>query len=124
MQLGMIGLGRMGANMVRRLIHNAHSCGVFDPLATSGRRVRQRSSDRHGILGGVGESAGEAASTSANGAGGDCGRNYRRTCASPGNARHPDRGRQLLLRRRYPSSPKLTLRKIHYGDVLAQTRLP
>jgi 6-phosphogluconate dehydrogenase len=30
MQLGMIGLGRMGANMVRRLIHNGHNCGVFD----------------------------------------------------------------------------------------------
>ena len=30
MQLGMIGLGRMGANMVRRLIKNAHRCVVFD----------------------------------------------------------------------------------------------
>ena len=30
MQLGMIGLGRMGANMVRRLINNGHSCVVFD----------------------------------------------------------------------------------------------
>jgi 6-phosphogluconate dehydrogenase len=30
MQLGMIGLGRMGANMVRRLIHKGHSCVVFD----------------------------------------------------------------------------------------------
>jgi 6-phosphogluconate dehydrogenase len=30
MQLGMIGLGRMGANMVRRLILKGHSCVVFD----------------------------------------------------------------------------------------------
>ena len=30
MQLGMIGLGRMGANMVRRLIGSGHSCVVFD----------------------------------------------------------------------------------------------
>jgi len=30
MQLGMIGLGRMGANMVRRLIKNGHTCVVFD----------------------------------------------------------------------------------------------
>jgi 6-phosphogluconate dehydrogenase len=30
MQLGMIGLGRMGANMVRRLIRNGHDCAVFD----------------------------------------------------------------------------------------------
>src|SRR5499427_2229649 len=30
MQLGMIGLGRMGANMVRRLIRNGHECVVYD----------------------------------------------------------------------------------------------
>jgi 6-phosphogluconate dehydrogenase len=30
MQLGMIGLGRMGANMVRRLIGGGHTCVVFD----------------------------------------------------------------------------------------------
>ena len=30
MQLGMIGLGRMGSNMVRRLIRKGHDCTVFD----------------------------------------------------------------------------------------------
>ena len=30
MQLGMVGLGRMGANMVRRLIRAGHNCVVFD----------------------------------------------------------------------------------------------
>jgi 6-phosphogluconate dehydrogenase len=30
MQLGMIGLGRMGANMVRRLVGGGHECVVFD----------------------------------------------------------------------------------------------
>ena len=30
MQLGMIGLGRMGGNMVRRLIKGGHECVVFD----------------------------------------------------------------------------------------------
>jgi len=30
MQTGMIGLGRMGANMVRRLIRKGHSCVVFN----------------------------------------------------------------------------------------------
>jgi 6-phosphogluconate dehydrogenase len=30
MQLGMIGLGRMGANMARRLIRHGHECVVFD----------------------------------------------------------------------------------------------
>ena len=38
MQLGMIGLGRMGANMVRRLLKNGHECTVFDmsPDAVAG----------------------------------------------------------------------------------------
>jgi 6-phosphogluconate dehydrogenase len=30
MQLGMIGLGRMGGSMVRRLLHGGHTCVVFD----------------------------------------------------------------------------------------------
>ncbi len=30
MQLGMVGLGRMGANMVRRLLKDGHQCVVFD----------------------------------------------------------------------------------------------
>ena len=30
MQIGMIGLGRMGANMVRRLLKGGHECVVFD----------------------------------------------------------------------------------------------
>src|SRR5262249_11261747 len=33
MQLGMIGLGRMGANMVRRLMKRGHECVVFDRSA-------------------------------------------------------------------------------------------
>src|SRR5215472_4622170 len=35
MQLGMIGLGRMGANMVRRLIRAGHQCVVFDRSTAS-----------------------------------------------------------------------------------------
>ena len=33
MQLGMIGLGRMGGNIVRRLMRNGHQCVVFDANA-------------------------------------------------------------------------------------------
>jgi 6-phosphogluconate dehydrogenase len=33
MQLGMIGLGRMGANMVRRLLRQGHECVAFDVSA-------------------------------------------------------------------------------------------
>jgi 6-phosphogluconate dehydrogenase len=35
MQLGMIGLGRMGANMVRRLVKQGHQCVVFDMSANA-----------------------------------------------------------------------------------------
>ena len=30
MQLGMIGLGRMGGNIVRRLMKNGHTCVAYD----------------------------------------------------------------------------------------------
>ena len=30
MQLGMVGLGRMGANIVRRLMRDGHTCVVYD----------------------------------------------------------------------------------------------
>jgi 6-phosphogluconate dehydrogenase len=39
MQLGMIGLGRMGANMVRRLIKNGHSCVVYDRSADAVKQL-------------------------------------------------------------------------------------
>jgi 6-phosphogluconate dehydrogenase len=39
MQLGMVGLGRMGANMVRRLIRGGHECVVFDRNAESVRQL-------------------------------------------------------------------------------------
>jgi 6-phosphogluconate dehydrogenase len=35
MQLGMIGLGRMGGNIVRRLVRNGHDCVVFDKNPTA-----------------------------------------------------------------------------------------
>src|ERR1700683_1234357 len=33
MQIGMVGLGRMGANMARRLLRGGHDCVVFDVSA-------------------------------------------------------------------------------------------
>jgi 6-phosphogluconate dehydrogenase len=39
MQLGMIGLGRMGANMVRRLQKNGHACVVYDRSADSVKQL-------------------------------------------------------------------------------------
>jgi 6-phosphogluconate dehydrogenase len=39
MQLGMIGLGRMGANMVRRLLKSGHQCVVYDRSADSVKQL-------------------------------------------------------------------------------------
>ena len=39
MQLGLIGLGRMGANMVRRLLQGGHQCVVFDRSAAAVRDI-------------------------------------------------------------------------------------
>jgi 6-phosphogluconate dehydrogenase len=39
MQLGMIGLGRMGANLVRRLTRDGHSCVVFDVSQAAVQRL-------------------------------------------------------------------------------------
>jgi 6-phosphogluconate dehydrogenase len=39
MQLGMIGLGRMGANMVRRLIRKGHTCVVYDRSAETVKQL-------------------------------------------------------------------------------------
>jgi 6-phosphogluconate dehydrogenase len=40
MQIGMIGLGRMGANMAHRLVHGGHECVAFDPKAAAVQAVR------------------------------------------------------------------------------------
>jgi 6-phosphogluconate dehydrogenase len=39
MQLGMVGLGRMGANIVRRLMRGGHECVVFDVSQESVRQL-------------------------------------------------------------------------------------
>jgi 6-phosphogluconate dehydrogenase len=39
MQLGVVGLGRMGANIARRLMRGGHRCVVYDHDATAGRTL-------------------------------------------------------------------------------------
>src|SRR5512138_3019550 len=39
MQFGMIGLGRMGANMVRRLMRGGHECVVYDRSAEAVKQL-------------------------------------------------------------------------------------
>ena len=71
MQLGMIGLGRMGANIVRRLMRDGHQCVVFDVSPTRCKtldaRRRVRRDDARGVrrqadgaAGGLGDDPGTA----------------------------------------------------------------
>src|SRR4030095_4838856 len=41
MRIGMIGLGRMGANMVRRLLKGGHECVVYDRAPTAVKELAQ-----------------------------------------------------------------------------------
>jgi 6-phosphogluconate dehydrogenase len=50
MQLGMIGLGRMGANMVRRLMMDGHECVVFDVDADVVAQVESEGATGSGSL--------------------------------------------------------------------------
>ena len=40
MELGMVGLGKMGANMVRRLMRGGHNCVVFDLSADAVQEMK------------------------------------------------------------------------------------
>jgi 6-phosphogluconate dehydrogenase len=50
MQLGMIGLGRMGANMARRLMRAGHECVVFDVQAEAVARLADEGATASGSL--------------------------------------------------------------------------
>ncbi len=50
MQLGMVGLGRMGANMVLRLLKNGHSSVVFDRSAKAVEELVQQKATGSGTL--------------------------------------------------------------------------
>ena len=49
MQLGMVGLGRMGANLVRRLMRDGHHCVVYDVNDSRREGPRGRGRDRRDV---------------------------------------------------------------------------
>ena len=50
MQLGMIGLGRMGANLVRRLMRDGHECVVYDVNADAVKQLEDEGAAGAGSL--------------------------------------------------------------------------
>ena len=57
MELGMIGLGRMGANMVERLMKAGHHCVVNDTHADVVQQLMAKGRQRHDQPAGLRENA-------------------------------------------------------------------
>ena len=74
MQLGMVGLGRMGANMVRRLLNNGHTAVVFDRSAEAVQDLEKAKCCGSFVAGRHGQQAREATGHLADDSGGGCGR--------------------------------------------------
>ena len=53
MQLGMVGLGRMGGNIVRRLMRAGHACAVFDRDPGPGAALAKEGAVAAGSLAGL-----------------------------------------------------------------------
>ena len=79
MQLGMIGLGRMGANMVRRLLKGGHECVVFDMSPKAVAELVKEKAVGSRLAGGVRQGAQQAARGLADGAGGRGRQDHRRS---------------------------------------------
>ena len=71
MQLGMIGLGRMGANLVRRLMRDGHRCVVYDVNADAVKQLEAEGATGSTLARGLRRQAREAARGLAHAAGGD-----------------------------------------------------
>ena len=69
MQIGMVGLGRMGANMMRRLMHDGHECVVFESNPASVTQLVQGGRDRRQQPARIGGKARDAAQRMDHGAG-------------------------------------------------------
>ena len=104
MQLGMVGLGRMGGNIVRRLMRDGHECVVFDrnPAAIDG--ARQEGATAAADLAGPCRRSSTSRARS-----GSCCRPARSPSArstqlgdAAGAGRHHHRRRQHLLQGRHP----------------------
>ena len=70
MQIAMVGLGRMGANMVQRLTKGGHQCVVFDQSQDTVQKVAGQGATGSTSMKGYGVEAAVAASGVADGAGG------------------------------------------------------
>ncbi len=103
MQLGMIGLGRMGGNMVRRLMRGGHQCVVFDLNPDNVKGLAGEGATGRKLHGGVRQEADQAARGLGHGAGGRSHGKHRDEAGRlDGAGRHDYRRRQFVFQGRYP----------------------
>ncbi len=102
MQLGMIGLGRMGANMVERLMKAGHDLVVYDTHADAVTRLVGLGATGAGKHEGFRRQARQAARRLADGSGRGRRSHPGRDRGAARARRYRDRRRKLLLSRRHP----------------------
>ena len=101
MQLGMIGLGRMGANLVRRLMRDGHHCVAYDVNADVVKSLAGEGADGANSLEEFVGKLDEAAEHLDHGPGRDRGPDADDAGAAARRRRRGHRRRQLLLPRRH-----------------------
>ena len=101
LQLGMIGLGRMGANLVRRLMRDGHECVVYDVDADAIEALAGEGATGGRLARGARREAGAAARRLDHGPGRLRPGHARRARRADGLGRRDHRRRQLLLPRRH-----------------------
>ena len=102
MQLGMVGLGRMGANMVRRLLRGGHDCVVFDMSPKAVEALVQENAVGSSSLGELVGRLNKPRAIWLMVPAAVVDKTIADLVPHLEAGRHPDRWRQFLLHRRYP----------------------
>ena len=117
MQFGMIGLGRMGAGMVRRLRKAGHDCVVYDRAPQAVAALGRRRGDGQRLARRVRRGPRAAAPSLSHGPGGVCRLEPRRPRAASRRRRHRHRRRQLAFPGRHRARRAAARRGLHYVDM-------
>ena len=103
MQMAMVGLGRMGANMVRRLIAHGHQCVVFDMSPQAVQDLVREKAVGAASLEELAAKLQKPRAVWVDGPRRGRGQGHREPPAALGAGGHPHRRRQFVLHRRYPA---------------------
>ena len=118
MQIGMIGLGKMGGNMSRRLMKAGHQCVVYARTAKTREALAKDGATAAASIADLVKKLERKATRDL--ADVACGQGHRRdgraTRRAAGSGRYHHRRRQLLLQGRHPQRQKTGAKGIRYVD--------